>query len=238
MKELPEINTLPVHELYLPVKKQKVNFSPYTVEQERNILTAYESDETDTVVINYQNLIKDCFAFDTPLDFDKLSAMEFVLMAVNLRCKSKGEMLEVTTECQKCKKPISLNVNIEENIIILNEDKVKDICKIDDNLSFEIVPIRMPFLLALKGVETEGELMILTAVHSISKVFWNEEIFTDFTPETLREKVKLTYPILTKIFESVRNLIKITLGVEIICPDEECGHKEDYFIRDFLKYLS
>lgn len=236
MKELPEINTLPVHELYLPVKQQKVKFSPYTVEQERNILTAFEADESDTVIANYQNLINACFM--DPIDFDKLSAMEFVLMAVNLRCKSKGEMLEITTECQECKKPIERSINIEDNIIILNENKIKDVCKIDDSLSFEIVPIRMPFLLALKNVSTEGDLMIQTAVHSINKVFWKEEIYTDFTPETLREKIKLTYPILTKIFESVRNLIKITLKVEIICPDKECGHTEDYYIRDFLKYLS
>jgi hypothetical protein len=237
MKDLPEINTLPVHELTLPILKQKVLFSPYTVEQERNILTSFESDEIKTVLDNYKKLIGECFK--DPVDFDKLSAQEFVLMALNLRCKSKGEVLDITTKCQKCEKGIETSINMEDHIVIENGDKIKAVCKIDKDLSFEVVPVRMNFLYELDKIESDGDLMIQTAVHSINKVFWKEEIYSDFTPDTLREKVQLTYTTLAKIFEVVNTLAKMKMVVNIKCHDkEDCGHEEEYTIRDFLKYLN
>jgi len=236
MKELPDINTLPVHEITLPVLKQKVLFTPYTIEQERNILTASDSKDMHAIINNYKKLINECF--EQPMDFTILSAMEFIYMAVNLRCKSKGEVLEIQTKCEKCKKALDFKVNIEDHVILENEGKVKDICKIDDDLSFEVVPVRMPFLLVLDSLDSEPDLLLATAIHSISKVFWKEEIYTDFTPEDLQHKIKLTRPICLKIAKVINTMVKMKMVIEIKCQDEECGHREDYEIREFLKYLT
>jgi hypothetical protein len=236
MKKLPDINILPVHELFLPVLKQKVLFTPYTIEQERNILTAADSKDIQAIINNYKKLIGECFT--EPIDFTKLSAMEFVYMAVNLRCKSKGEVLEIETKCDKCKKPIDMKINIEDKVIIENQEKVKEICKIDDDLSFEVVPVRMEFLSALENIDSEPDLLVASAIYSINKVFWKEEIYDAFTPEELREKIKLTRPICMKIVKSINDLLKMKLVVEIKCLDKECGYKEDFVIRDFLKYLT
>jgi len=234
--ELPEINVLPVHDLFLPVQKIDFQFVPYTIDQERSILTALESEDVTAIVNNYIQLIEVCGSKN--IEIEKLTAMEFILIAVNLRSKSKGEILDITTKCKKCSKPIELSVNIEDNIITDNADKVKDLCKIDENLSFEIVPVKMGFLYSIDKIKTQTDLMLETAVHSISKVFWKEDIFTDFTPETIKSQISLTYPIIKKIFESSAKLIKMTLKIDIVCGDKECGHKENYVIRDFLKYLS
>lgn len=235
MKALPEINVLPVHELFLPVQKIDFKFVPYTVEQERNILTALDSKDSSAIINNYKKMIEVC---GSKLDFDKISAMEFILIAVNLRSKSKGEILDITTKCKECATPIELSINIEDNIVTDNADVLKDLCKIDDNLSFEIVPVKSAFLYAVDEVKTETDLMLETAVHSIDKVFWKEDIFTGFTPDELKEKISLTYPILKKVFESSSKLIQMRLKIDIPCTNKECGHKEEYVIRDFLKYLS
>jgi hypothetical protein len=231
--ELPEINVLPVHELFLPVQKVDFKFVPYTIEQERNILTALDSDDIPAIINNYKVLIEVC---GDHIDFDTLSAMEFVLVAVNLRAKSKGEILDINSKCKKCSKAIDLSVNIEDHIVTDNGDVLSDLCKIDDNLSFEIVPVKIGFLYKTGDIKTQRDLMLETAVHSINKVFWKEEIFTDFTPESLKEKISLTYPIIQKIFESSSKLIKMTLKIDMVC--KKCEHQEEYVIRDFLKYLN
>jgi hypothetical protein len=232
MATLPEINVLPVHDLFLPVLKTEFKFVPYTIDQERSILTALDSDDVTAIIDNYKKMIEIC---GNGVDFDKLSAMEFILIAVNLRAKSKGEILDITTKCKKCESPIELSVNIEDHIITENETVVTEMCKIDDDLSFEIVPVKLPFLYATENVKTQTDLMLETAVHSINKVFWKEDIFTEFTPESLKEKISLTYPIIKKIFDSAAKLIRLTLKIEMVC---KCEHKEEYIIRDFLKYLS
>ena len=236
MKSLPEINVLPVHELFLPVQKIDYQFVPYTIDQERSILTAMESDDVSAIINNYRQMFEVCGSKNIVVD--DLTAMEFILIAINLRSKSKGEILDITTKCKKCSKPIELAINIEDNIITENEDCISDLCKIDDNLSFEVVPVKMGFLYATDRIKTESDLMMETAVHSINKVFWKEDIFTEFTPESLREQISLTYPIIKKIFESSAKLIKMTMKIQVPCSDKECGHKEEYIIRDFLKYLT
>jgi CRISPR/Cas system-associated protein Cas10 (large subunit of type III CRISPR-Cas system) len=243
--ELPEINVLPVHSLFLPVQNTEFKFVPYTVDQERNILTAFDSKDVPAIVDNYKKMIDVC---GNGVDYDKLTAMEFILIAVNLRSKSKGEILEITTKCEKCGLPIEFSASIEDHIVTDNAENIKDICKIDDNLSFEIVPVKMPFLYKVESIKTDTDLMLETAIHSISKVFWMDDIYTEFTPETLKEKISLTHPILKKIFASSAKLIKMTLKLDIECTGKKeglvegiqggCGHKKEYVIRDFLKYLS
>lgn len=230
--ELPEINVLPVHELFLPVQKAKFKFVPYTIEQERNILTALDSDDIPAILNNYKVLIEAC---GDNVNFDTMAAMEFILIAVNLRAKSKGEILDINTKCKECESPIELSVNIEDHIVTENETVLKDMCKIDDNLSFEIVPVKMAFLYATGNIKTQRDLMLETALHSINKVFWKENIYTDFTPDSLKEKISLTYPIIKSIFDSSAKLIKMTLKIDVVC--KKCEHQEEYIIRDFLKYL-
>jgi hypothetical protein len=244
MATLPEINVLPVHDLILPVLNTEFKFVPYTIEQERNILTALDSEDVTAILDNYKKMIEIC---GNGVDFDKISAMEFILIAVNLRAKSKGEILDIKTECKKCEKAIELSVNIEDHIVTENSSVIKDMCKIDDDLSFEIVPVKLGFLYKTDDIKNQRDLMLETAVHSINKVFWKEEIFTDFTPESLKEKISLTYPIIKEIFASSAKLIKMSLKIEVVCKEKAngvgqniaggCGHKEDYIIRDFLKYL-
>ena len=230
--ELPEINVLPVHELFLPVQKAKFKFVPYTIEQERSILTALDSDDIPAILNNYKVLIEAC---GDNVNFDTMAAMEFILIAVNLRAKSKGEILDINTKCKECESPIELSVNIEDHIVTENETVLKDMCKIDDNLSFEIVPVKMAFLYATGNIKTQRDLMLETALHSINKVFWKENIYTDFTPDSLKEKISLTYPIIKSIFDSSAKLIKMTLKIDVVC--KKCEHQEEYIIRDFLKYL-
>jgi hypothetical protein len=231
--ELPVINVLPVHELFLPVQKAIFKFVPYTIEQERNILTALDSEDVSAIINNYKKLIEVC---GDNADFDTMAAMEFILIAVNLRAKSKGEILDINAKCKKCDTSIELSINIEDHIVTENADVLSDLCKIDDDLSFEIVPIKMGFLYSTDVIKTQQDLMLETAVHSINKVFWKEDIFTDFTPESLKDKISLTYTIIKKIFESSAKLIKVKLKIDMVCS--KCKHEEEYVIRDFLKYLS
>jgi hypothetical protein len=237
MKELPDINTLPVHSITLPVQGITHKFVPYTIEQERNILMALESKDIPAIIDNYKKLIGECF--QESVDFETLTAMEFIMIAVSLRGKSKGEVLEITTKCKKCEKPIELDVAIEDHIITENEKVMSKVVKIDDDLAFEIYPARMDFLYRMPEIKTQQDILLETAVHSIKKIIWKEEIFDKVTPDMIKQKVKLTYPILKKIFAAFNELIKIKMVIQVECVDKkDCGHKEDYVIRDFLKYLT
>ncbi len=236
MKALPNINVLPVHSIHLPVQDKKMTFSPYTIEQEKGIVSAIESKDSTAMIDNYKALIGECF--HEPVDFAELSAMEFILMAVNLRCKSKGEILNVSTKCKKCEKPIVLDIHLEDNIIIENKDKITGMVKITDDLSFEVGPIKFDFMYKLTEIKTESDLILQTALYSIKKVIWKKEIYPNLDPTELSAKITFSHEMLKEVFNVTMKLIRAKMGINIKCADDKCKHEEKYQISDFLKFLT
>jgi hypothetical protein len=236
MKELPDINVLPVHSVYLPVQDKKLMFSPYTIEQEKGIVSAIESKDSPAMIDNYKALIGECF--HDPVDFETLSAMEFILMSVNLRCKSKGEVLHVTTKCKKCNHPIVMDIHLEDNIIVENQDVKKGMCEITKDLSFEVGPIKFDFLYQLAEIKTESDLILQTALHSINKVIWKKDIYPNLNPSELSEKIKFSHEMLKKIFNETMGLIRMKMMIHSTCDNEDCKNEENYQISDFLKFLT
>ena len=234
---LPNINVVPTHEMELKVLRKKITFVPYTVEQEKGILTAIDTESTEDMVRNYVKVAEACIS--EPIDWDKLSLIDFVNMIINLRAKSKGETVSLKRkECGKCKGTYEVEVAIDEQIVYDRPTRLKVMHKITDNLSVQLMPLRFNFFYELDGVKTELDLYTVTASYSIMKVIFNEEIHTKFTAKEVREKVinNLTKKQLKGIFDSTQKLISMKLIIESTCP--KCKHKDKDEIKDFLKFLS
>ena len=233
--ELPVIDLLPVHQLTLPILKQKVKYRPFTVEQEKGIITANESDKLSDTLNNFMALVKQCLV-DTEIDFDKLSAMEFIYISICLRAKSKGESLSLVKTCSECEKKFNINVNLDEAIVFLNEDNTSEIAKISDELQFEVVPLKLNYLHIMDTLETKQDVYLQTALYSISKVIYNDNIYDQFTPEEIAKKIPLVETAIAKIFEATQDLIRMKLIFKSTCT--HCKHEEENEISDFLKLLN
>jgi len=233
MKSLPNINVLPVHELKLPVLNKQICFVPFNIEQEKSLINALDDEKTNDIIRNYEQVLKSCLKTD--LDWDNLSVVDYITLVIWVRAKSKGESIDlIKKECKGCKKSFEFSIKIEDAIKFKNMGVVKKIVKITDDLSFEIEPLNYKFLFDIDKIKNEMDMYVHTAIHCISKVFWQKEIYKA-EPEELEEKVikKLRKMDLEKLFKTYGDLVTVFMEVEYVCP--HCEEKEKVVINNFLK---
>ena len=238
--ELPVINVAPIHRVFLKVLDKDIEFSPYTIEQEKMILTSMESEKFTDVLTNYKGILETCIKDD--LDIMETPMVDLINLLINLRVKSTDETITLTRkECAECEKPYDFNVDVEQSIIYENEDTLKKIVKVDDRLKLELTPMTFKYFYDLEitdGDLTAYDIMLTDVSHSISKVIFDGKIYTDHTPSDLCKKVLkgLSRGQIVKIHDDVKKLISIHLEINSTCP--HCEHKETNKVEDFLKFTN
>lgn len=233
MKSLPIIDIQPTYKLELPISKQIIHYKPYNVQKEKVLLTVLESGGVNADKLKgTEDIIKSCITED--IDFEKLSIIDFIMIVLMLRLKSKGSVHEFIKEsCSNCKKSYDFSVNLEESIKFENKENVKSIIKISNDLSLEIKPLNYQFLYDIEDTENELELYINIISYCVSKIFFNKQIYTA-TPKDIKEKVlvNFTESNIKDIFTEYTNLCKVYLEIEYVCS--YCGHKEKVKVSNFL----
>lgn len=236
MGNLPEINVSPIFEIDLKVLGRTVKYSPYTIAQEKAILTALESKETKEIINNYTEILRQCIRDEIVIE--ELSLVDFLNLVIAIRCKSSDEILSLQRkECSKCKKTYDFKVDLTKNIIYVNEDKRKDLVKVHEDLSIEIQPLKYEFLRSIDNIKDEVDAYVIPAAYSITKIIFKEKIYQNEDPEELSNKIlaNLSKKNLQTIFDAIKNLITIQLKIESVCP--HCENKEIDVVNEFLKFL-
>lgn len=235
MKRFPEINVLPTYSVHLRVLDQEIEYTPFTVEQEKALITALEDNKTDDIIRNYETILKQCVKDD--IDWNELSVVDYLTLVISVRSKSKGEALELTKKaCDKCKQPFDFSVDVTETIEYDNTKTLSAMAKLSEELTVEVKPLGYKFLYGLGGIENEIDMYIHTAAHCISKIFYGKDIYRA-DPDVLRKKLikNLRQSDLEKIFMEYSKLITLKMNVHIVCP--HCGTEENIIVDDFLKSL-
>ena len=233
--QLPEIKIAPSHNLFLNVMGENIQFSPYTIEHEKAILTSLESDKISDMLNNYMMIMRDCIS--TPIDFMDLSMVDFLNFVINIRAKSTDEVMTLQRkECTGCKKAYEFHLDIEKSLVYDNEDKRKEVVEIAPNIAFEIVPTKFIFMHTLDGVKDELDLAMNKIAFSTSKIIFDQKIYDSLDPKEIIDKLlrNISKYQLGKLYNAVESLITIVLEVKSVCPF--CKHEEVDRVTDFLKF--
>ena len=97
---LPTI-AVPEYELEIPSSKLKVKYRPFLVKEEKILLLALESEKQDNIVNAIKHIIETCVYGETNVNEMPTFDLEYIFL--QLRAKSKGEVIELKYECPKCK---------------------------------------------------------------------------------------------------------------------------------------
>ena len=231
---LPNINLGPLHTVYLNVMKKEIHFVPFTVAQEKSLLSASTENNSKDIINNYLFVAKACVQEE--LDWENITLIDFMKLAILLRAKSQGETLELQKkECEICKKSYPFKVNIEEAITFENENELKKIVEIDESLKIEVIPLKIDYLQNFEDFKNEIDIYISMISHSISKIFFKENIYTNLTAEDIQTNCvnNLTKQQLKLIIKEIENLISMKLVLNIKCP--HCQNEERIEVKNFLE---
>lgn len=153
--KLADIDTSVYYEATLPSSGKAVQFRPFTVKEEKALLTAQESEVVSTMIATLNKVVQDCIIKCPPM-----STFDVEYMFLKIRGKSVGEDSQIIVKCVHCgaSNHVKVNLNdvkvnsaIADKKLIINkqlavvmryptlEDVVKIAdCKVDDQVATSV----------------------------------------------------------------------------------------------------
>lgn len=238
---LPKIST-PIYTVTLPSNGKSVRIRPFLVKEEKLLLIAAQTKDTNEIIETTKQVINNCL-IDDDVSVDNLPFFDIDYLIVALRAKSIGETVPVNFTCnnifegEKCGNIFPVDIDISKSTIVKDESIESEIW-----LSSDFgVKMKYPKYSAIKTImdkETELDRMIRIICASIDYIFDKDQIYSakDKSKEELQEFVEsLTRPQMEKLETFVRNFPEFECRVEHTCG--KCGFNHNIRYNNFDSFF-
>ena len=215
---LPKLDT-PNYSCVLPTLNKTVHYRPFLVGEQKILLVAQESEDSQMQIREMMRLIDLCC---DDVDVKNLPTSDLEYLFLQLRIKSVGETSDILLPCEKCEtdNPVSLNLEEAE---VRKKNEVDNIIKLTDSVSIELIwpSYNMIEDLSLDEELNSQELFSLMA-DCIVSVIEGDEIHTrdDFTR---KELITFFDSMSLIMFDDVKQFFNaqptLTLDVDFNCLD-------------------
>jgi len=213
----------------LPSTKEKIEFRPFLVKEEKALLVAMESGEENDMVAAMRDIVNNCV--ETPgFDVSKIPFFDAEYLFLNLRAKSVGEVstLEyrhtdgVNYKGEPCEVATEVKVNLED-VKVEGAGEVNDKIQITDKLS---VKLRYPSIIDISKYSlSEGSSEINLLASAIEYAFDESEIYEADTEEEKIEFIEsMNTAQIQKMSEFFNDMPRIKHSITYKC--EGCGQED------------
>lgn len=193
---LPKID-LPLYELTLPSNGKKIQYRPFTVKEEKILLTAQQSKDPDQIVTAIKQIVNNCIV---EYDIDKLALFDLEYLLINIRSKSVDNNVEFEIEDPDTKEKIKLVLNLE-NVKVYRDDKHTNQISLDHTWTlFLKYPTIDDFAEIIKKNELSPEKSYEILISCIDKIASENAVmgFKDFTKKQVDEFIDSLHADVTK----------------------------------------
>ena len=184
---LPKID-LPIYELTLPSNGKKLQYRPFTVKEEKILLTAQQSKEPDQIIIAIKQIVNNCII---DYDVDKLALFDLEYIMINVRSKSIDNNVEFEIEDPDTNGKVKLVLNLE-NVKVHRDERHTNEIKIDDTYTlFLKYPTIDDFSDIIGKTDLSPEKTYEIFISCIDKLASEDDVynFKDFTKKQVDEFV-------------------------------------------------
>jgi hypothetical protein len=222
---LPKIDT-PVYEIDLPLSKKHIQFRPFLVKEQRNLLMALEANDSETIERNIRQVLINCTMTD--VDFDSLPVIDIEYYFLHLRARSVGEVVNNKYRCnnevgdKECGNIMDVDVNILD--IQVEKPELTDEIRLTDKV---VVKLKYPQFSIVKraiNIESATDLAFDMIAESIEYIYDGEQFHyaKEQEPEDLIEFIEsLNQTQFSKLEEFFNNLPRLNKNIEMTCS--KCG---------------
>lgn len=218
-KPLPKLKKLE-YSLDLPLSRKKVIYRPYNVEDEKLLLAAAESKDTDIefYLRNTFNVLRGTIVNDVIID--ELPSVEVALYMLHLRGKSVGEVIDFSFKEGDIIYKGSCNTS---DFYVQVNPEFKDIIQLQDDIWIKLSPINfakeLEYSTRFKDSPTT-EVIFESIYDSIHSIFNNDDTWVvgeDITREEAIEFVNGAQGVSSEFYSYLKN--RPILAVECTMED-------------------
>ena len=150
------------HTIEIPSTKKKIEIRPFLVREEKILLQAQSSGDTNEIIKADTEIISVCsFEKIKPNDLT-LFDLEYIFL--KLRAISIGETVQFNIKCQGCDKLSVTDIDLTEAKIIWSEKKIDNKIKLTDEVGLMLRPIRVK---DMSKIEDDLTASIIASIESI-----------------------------------------------------------------------
>jgi hypothetical protein len=184
---LPKID-LPLYEIILPSNGKKISFRPFTVKEEKILLTAQQSKDPDQIVTAIKQIVNNCVV---NYDAERLALFDLEYLIINIRSKSVDNNIEFEVEDPDTKEKIKLELNLE-NVKVHRIENHTNKIKVDEKYTLFLKYPTIDFFSEIIKEELTPEKSYEILVSCIDKLASEDEVynFKDFTKNQINDFVE------------------------------------------------
>jgi hypothetical protein len=179
-----------------------------------------ESEEEDQMTGAIRDIITNCIT--EKLDVNNMPMFDIEYIFLKLRSKSKGEEIDMAFDCEKCKKPIEIKVDLSKIEITRTEGHDTKISLSDD----VGVIMKYPSMQVQKAIDKTGtdvENIFTTIVICIDSI-WDKENVFQAKDHTNQEMSQFLESLPDSAFQKIQKFFD-TVPVLKHTFDIKCQHK-------------
>lgn len=230
----------PLFDLILPSSKQKIKFRPFLEKERKILLMALESGTNESIQNAVKQIIGNCIVSKN-IDVDKIPLIDLEWFFLQLRAKSKGEVLELTFRCENIVDEKKCN-NVQEIQLNLDDIKIENLkSQKEMNISLSdkiVVKMHYPCMISNDEELSDIEYMYDTVVSCIETVFSGEEVYhsKDYSKEDLYFFVTNLNPEqFKKLQEFVNETPSLKTNLKYEC--NKCGFKHNFQLEGMESFF-
>lgn len=243
---------LPHYDVKLPSSGKKVTIRPFTVKEEKILLMAAESDDSDEIINTTKQIVSNCIV-EGEVDVDKIPFFDMDYLFIALRAKSIGESVDVKFSCnapwynpddekfdrppKECGNIFTASIDISNCEIEKNED-ISDTIRINGKMSVKMKYPNYETMKRLNDDDNEIDRKIDIIVACIEMITDGEDVYTtkDMDKTEMRTLLEnLTMEQFGRFEEYVDNFPSFVVKANAKCP--KCGFDHELEYREFTSFF-
>jgi len=227
---LPKLDT-PTYQLKVPSTGESVSYRPYLVKEEKILMMAMESNDTNQMMSAVKNVIRSCTS--DAVDVNTLAMFDIEYIFSQLRAKSVGEVSTIKVNCRKCGSSNEVDVNLENVRVDIPESDVQTIA-LTDTVGVSLRYPSVDAMIKAQADESKSDVdrvfdLIIACVDSI---YSGDEIF-DAKEQSSKELKEFIESLNTQQFNKVRDFIETipsaAIDVEFMCMS--CSEHNSFEVK-------
>ena len=223
----------PKYETTIPSSGKVITFRPFLVKEEKILMMAQETNDTDQVVSAMKEIIKSC-TFNK-VEPNELTLFDAEFLFIQLRAKSVGETVKFMLKCEECGTPNEVELSLEDVKVQFPEKEVDSKIELTDDIGITLKPIGLKNAVNF-ATDTDDVTKILCSV--IDTIYDDSNIYNSdntTTKELIDFIDSLSHDHIAKIQEYIENLPTLKHDVAFQCMS--CKAKNEVTLRGLQDFF-
>lgn len=212
-KPLPKIQG-PILTCHLPVSNKDIKFRPFTVNEQKSLMLANESQDPTVIYDTIRELMLACTFGE--LDTNTIASADVAFFFIKLRIQSVGSELRFSLKCQHCDEDVIINYSLDD--LQVDMKNYKDTVMLDGGIGMKF---RVPSMYDARNLDVTSTDSILEMLHEILDVVFDAEQVYEKSDYTLQEFVEWIGDFndnqLQSIYDWVTNIPELRHELKFVC---------------------